>query len=181
MASERLVKEAELLRSRIEELRKTELAPQNCWLSRWKHEGGIHIRLLFQDENGQQSTQYIGKEDCHQHYEWETKIARRDELAELEEQLSLLKALIDRQDGWEYQHAAQRLFRKNAVKLNGANSPVDTINLAALYDPGDVFQWDGVRYTVTAAGQWVLMLTDATGTPCYFKDGQVIVPKDVAA
>ena len=181
MTSERLVKEAELLQLRIEELGKADRAPQNCWLSRWKHEGGVHIRLLFEDENGQQSTQYIGKEDCHQHYEWETKIARRDELAELEQQLSLLEALIDRQTGWEYQHAAQRLFRKSAVKLNGSNSPVDTVNLSALYEKGDLFQWDGSRYTVTSAGQRILMLTNADGQPCYFKDREVVIPRDVAA
>ena len=180
MASKRLISEAKSRRSRIAELKNLDIAPDNCGISCWKHQGSIYMRLVFQDEDGTQSTQYLGKANSREHYEWETKIARRDEIIALEQQLYMLEELMAQQDTWEQQQAALRWRRKEIALQGDENSPVDMLNLSALYHKNDSFKWEGKHYTITSAGRKVLLLTNEEGQPCYFKEGQVVIPQDAA-
>lgn len=172
-----LILEAESLRSQIDELKSQDLAPDNCGLSCWKSQENVHILLVFRAEDGTQSTQYLGKADCRAHFEWETKIARRDASIALQQQLASLEMLLRHLTTWEKQQALLRKrFRQTTVQSHG-DSLVDPFDLSALYSAGDQFTWAGESYSVVSAGQQVLLLTDGSGKPCYFKHGQIVVPQ----
>jgi hypothetical protein len=82
----------------------------------------------------------LGQAGSPQHRDWTERIQRRDRLHELEQQLTLLQGLIDRQSQFD-------------TRL------VTTTDIVC----GDVVEVDGIQYTVDDVGLNYLRLVDAAG------------------
>ena len=77
------------------------IAPAHCWLTESPQTKGnrtyIYIRLVCEPPGQKLTSKSLGKPSSKKHQDWHTAIARREAIAELEQQLKLLEALIDRQ------------------------------------------------------------------------------------
>jgi hypothetical protein len=85
---------------------------------------------------------HLGKHGSAKYRDWEARIHRRDQIQELEQQLSLLQALMDRQE------AAETVFAELAPEI----------------DSGDWVELEGSRYLVRDVGFRYLQLVDDRGT-----------------
>jgi hypothetical protein len=70
-------------------------APANVWIS--PYQKGAHTYYKLTSENKAYKTQHLGKVTSLKYRDWVERIQRRNDIQELEQQLSLLAALIDRQ------------------------------------------------------------------------------------
>ena len=71
------------------------MAPINVWIS--PAPKGKHLYYKLSSKNPEYKNQHLGKAGSEKHRDWRARIQRREALAELEQQLSMLQALIDRQ------------------------------------------------------------------------------------
>ena len=71
------------------------IAPLNVWLS--PAPKGTHFYYKLTSKNPQYKNQHLGKAGSEKYRDWKARIQRRDLITELEQQLSMLQALIDRQ------------------------------------------------------------------------------------
>jgi hypothetical protein len=83
----------------------------------------------------------LGKHGSTKYHDWEARIHRRDQVQELEQQLSLLRSLMDRQE------AAEVVFAELAPEI----------------DSGDWVEMEGTRYLVKDVGFRYLQLVDDRG------------------
>lgn len=78
------------------------VAPPYCWLIESSEEKGsrtyTYIKLITQRPSKRLTTKSLGRPGSDRHREWKTAIERREAIAELEQQLKMLEALMDRQD-----------------------------------------------------------------------------------
>ena len=96
MLSPHLKAERDRLLSRIHQIRALgSPAPANVWIS--PYEKGAHTYYKLTSENKDCKTQHLGKVTNLKYRDWVGRIQRRNDIQELEQQLSLLAALIDRQ------------------------------------------------------------------------------------
>jgi hypothetical protein len=70
-------------------------APINVWIS--PAPKGEHIYYKLSSKNPEYKNQHLGKAGSEKYRDWRARIQRREAIAELEQQLSMLQALIDRQ------------------------------------------------------------------------------------
>ena len=74
------------------------VAPANCWVTEVeKHKGNktYCYALLSSDSKG--LSRWLGRRRAELHRDWLARIARREAIREIEQQVQLLDALIDRQ------------------------------------------------------------------------------------
>ncbi len=71
------------------------VAPINVWIS--PAPKGEHIYYKVSSKNPEYKNQHLGKAGSEKHRDWRARIQRREAIAELEQQLSMLQSLIDRQ------------------------------------------------------------------------------------
>ncbi|BAU15892.1 hypothetical protein LEP3755_64580 (plasmid) [Leptolyngbya sp. NIES-3755] len=98
--SEHLFAERERLLTLIAEIRNSgAVAPANVWISpNFQNKGGkIYEYYKLTSENPEVKHQSLGKIGSEKYRDWLARIQRRDAIVELEQQLSMLQALIDRQ------------------------------------------------------------------------------------
>ncbi|NJR51844.1 MAG: hypothetical protein HC780_21975 [Leptolyngbyaceae cyanobacterium CSU_1_3] len=98
--SEHLFAERERLLTLITEIRNSgALAPANVWISpSFQPKGGkTYEDYKLTSDNPQVKHQGLGKIGSEQYRDWLARIQRRNAIVELEHQLSMLQALIDRQ------------------------------------------------------------------------------------
>jgi len=102
MLSSYLESEREHLLTLIQQIRTTgEVAPAYCWLTETSSTKGTktytYAVLVTQKPDRKPKSQSLGKPSSQQHRHWQEAIARREAIAELEQQLAMLQALIERQ------------------------------------------------------------------------------------
>lgn len=77
------------------------VAPAHCWLTESSETKGdqtyTYARLVKQPPGKKPTSPSLGKPGSEKHQDWQKAILRRDAIAELEQQLRLTEALIDRQ------------------------------------------------------------------------------------
>lgn len=90
---DRLVREVECIRQ------SGTVAPGNVWIGTNFQTKGKRIYEYFKlnSENPQVRHQHLGKAGSENHRDWSAMIVRRDAIAELEVQLSMLQRLMERQ------------------------------------------------------------------------------------
>lgn len=71
------------------------VAPLNVWIS--PAPKGEHLYYKLSSKNPEYKNQHLGKAGSEKYRDWRARIQRREAIAELEQQLSLLQALLDRQ------------------------------------------------------------------------------------
>jgi hypothetical protein len=71
------------------------VAPLNVWIS--PAPKGEHLYYKLSSKNPEYKNQHLGKPGSEKYRDWRARIQRREASAELEQQLSMLQALIDRQ------------------------------------------------------------------------------------
>ncbi|MBD2465390.1 hypothetical protein H6G89_30740 [Oscillatoria sp. FACHB-1407] len=71
------------------------VAPINVWIS--PAPKGEHIYYKLSSKNPDIKNLHLGKASSEKYRDWRARIQRREAIAELEQQLSMLQALIDRQ------------------------------------------------------------------------------------
>jgi hypothetical protein len=71
------------------------VAPTNVWIS--PAPKGEHVYYKLSSKNPDFKNQHLGKAGSEKYRDWRARIQRREAIAELEQQLSMLQALIDRQ------------------------------------------------------------------------------------
>ncbi len=71
------------------------VAPLNVWIS--PAPKGEHLYYKLSSKNPEYKNQHLGKAGSEKYRDWRARIQRREAIAELEQQLSMLQALIDRQ------------------------------------------------------------------------------------
>jgi len=78
------------------------VAPAYCWLIESSEEKGsrtyTYIKLITQRPGKRPTSKSLGRPGSDRHRQWKTAIARREAIAELEQQLKMLEALRERQD-----------------------------------------------------------------------------------
>ncbi len=78
------------------------VAPAYCWLIESSEEKGsrtyTYIKLITQKPGERLTSKSLGRPGSNRHHQWKTAIARREAIAELEQQLKMLDALRERQD-----------------------------------------------------------------------------------
>lgn len=94
--------ERERLLTLIDQIRSAgEVAPAYCWLTETSSTKGTktytYAVLVTQKPNRKPKSQSLGKPGSQRHRQWRTAIARREAITELEQQLAMLQALIERQ------------------------------------------------------------------------------------
>lgn len=94
--------ERERLLTLITEIRKAgEVAPAYCWLTETSSTKGTktytYVVLITQKPDQKPKSQSLGKPGSRRHRHWKDAIARREAIVELEQQLSLLQSLMERQ------------------------------------------------------------------------------------
>ncbi len=70
------------------------VAPLNVWIS--PAPKGEHLYYKLSSKNPAYKNQHLGKAGSEKYRDWRTQIGRQEAIAELEQQLSMLQALIDR-------------------------------------------------------------------------------------
>jgi hypothetical protein len=77
------------------------VAPAHCWLIESTEEKGsrtyTYIKLITQKPGKKLTSKSMGRPGSDRHREWKLSIERREAIGELEQQLKMLEALIDRQ------------------------------------------------------------------------------------
>jgi hypothetical protein len=77
------------------------VAPAYCWLTESTETKGsrtyTYIRLVTEEPGKKLSSKSLGRPGSEKHREWKAAIERREAIAELEQQLKMLDALIQRQ------------------------------------------------------------------------------------
>ena len=77
------------------------IAPAYYWLKEESQTKGnvtySYIRLVCEPPEKKATSKSVGKPGSAKHHDWEKAIARRDAIAELEQQLQRVEAIIDRQ------------------------------------------------------------------------------------
>lgn len=71
------------------------VAPINVWIS--PAPKGEHIYYKLSSKNPDIKNLHLGKAGSEKYRDWRARIQRREAIAELEQQLSMLQAVIDRQ------------------------------------------------------------------------------------
>lgn len=102
MISSLLVAERERLTNLIAQIRAGgEVAPAYCWLTETSSTKGgktyTYIVLVTQKPDLKPKSQSLGRPGSSKHHHWKVAIARREAIVELEQQLTMLQGLIDRQ------------------------------------------------------------------------------------
>lgn len=102
MVSSFLQAEQERLLSFIHQIRSTgEVAPAYCWLTETSSTKGTktytYIVLVTQKPDRKPKSQSLGRSGSQKHRHWKDAISRREAIGELEQQLSMLQALMERQ------------------------------------------------------------------------------------
>lgn len=96
MVSPHLEAERDRLLQLIQSVRDSgSVAPLNVWIS--PAPKGEHIYYKLSSKNPAYKNQHLGKAGSEKHRDWTARIQRREAVTELEQQLSMLQALIDRQ------------------------------------------------------------------------------------
>ena len=96
MVSPYLEAEHERLLQLIQTIRDSgSVAPLNVWVSPAPR--GEHLYYKLSSKNPAYKNQHLGKAGSEKYRDWKARIRRREAIAELEQQLSMLQALIDRQ------------------------------------------------------------------------------------
>lgn len=96
MISSHLVAERERLLILIQAVRNSgSVAPLNVWISPTPK--GEHLYYKLTSKNPQYKNQHLGKAGSEKYRDWRARIRRREAITELEQQLAMLQALIDRQ------------------------------------------------------------------------------------
>jgi len=102
MVSPHLQAERDRLISEIQQLRKLgAVAPVSVWVGpNFQIKGGRPYEYWkLNSDNPQVRHQHLGKAGSEKYQGWAARIARRDAIAELEVQLSVLQRLMERQTG----------------------------------------------------------------------------------
>jgi hypothetical protein len=77
------------------------VAPAHCWLITSSEEKGsrtyTYVKLITEQPGKKPTSKSLGRPGSDRHREWQAAIERREAIAELEQQLKMLDALIDRQ------------------------------------------------------------------------------------
>jgi hypothetical protein len=96
MFSPHLEAERERLLQLIQSIRNSgSVAPTNVWIS--PAPKGEHLYYKLSSKNPEYKNQHLGKAGSEKYRDWQARIERREAVTELEQQLSMLQALIDRQ------------------------------------------------------------------------------------
>lgn len=96
MVSSFLEAERDRLLQQIQAIRDSgSVAPINVWIS--PAPKGNHIYYKLSSKNPDYKNQHLGKMGSEKYRDWLARIQRREAITELEQQLSMLQALIDRQ------------------------------------------------------------------------------------
>ena len=96
MVSPHLEAERDRLLQLIQDLRNSGIvAPSNVWIS--PAPKGKYLYYKLSSKNPEYKNQHLGKAGSEKYRDWRARIQRREAIAELEQQLSMLQALIDRQ------------------------------------------------------------------------------------
>jgi len=96
MSSPHLEAEHDRLLQLIQAVRDSgSVAPINVWIS--PAPKGEHIYYKLSSKNPDIKNLHLGKAGSEKYRDWRARIQRREAIAELEQQLSMLQALIDRQ------------------------------------------------------------------------------------
>jgi len=96
MVSPHLQAERDRLLQLIQDLRNSgRVAPCNVWIS--PAPKGEYRYYKLSSKNPDYKNQHLGKAGSEKCRDWRARIQRREAIAELEQQLSMLQALIDRQ------------------------------------------------------------------------------------
>jgi hypothetical protein len=96
MSSPHLEAERDRLLQLIQVVRNSgSVAPLNVWISPALK--GEHLYYKLSSKNPAYKNQHLGKAGSEKYLDWRARIGRREAIAELEQQLSMLQALIDRQ------------------------------------------------------------------------------------
>ena len=96
MVSPHLEAERDRLLQLIQDLRNSgSVAPINVWIS--PAPKGEHLYYKLSSKNPTYKNQHLGKAGSEKYRGWRARIQRREAIAELEQQLSMLQSLIDRQ------------------------------------------------------------------------------------
>ena len=99
MVSPHLEAERNRLLQRIQAIRDSgSVAPVNVWIS--PAPKGEHLYYKLSSKNPEYKNQHLGKAGSEKYRDWRARIQRREAIAELEQQLSMLQALIDRQESF---------------------------------------------------------------------------------
>jgi hypothetical protein len=77
------------------------VAPAYCWLSESSETKGsktyTYVKLITEKPEKKLTSKSLGRPGSDRHREWRTAIERREAIAELEQQLKMVDALIERQ------------------------------------------------------------------------------------
>lgn len=77
------------------------VAPAHCWLTESSETKGsktyTYIRLVTEEPGKKLISKSLGRPGSKRHQEWRSAIARREAIAELEQQLKILDTLVQRQ------------------------------------------------------------------------------------
>lgn len=96
MVSPHLEAERDRLLQLIQSVRNSgSVAPLNVWIS--PAPKGEHIYYKLSSKNPDIKNLHLGKAGSEKYRDWRARIQRREAISELEQQLSMLQALIDRQ------------------------------------------------------------------------------------
>ncbi len=96
MISLHLEAERDRLLALIQTIRNSgNVAPLNVWIS--PAPKGDHLYYKLTSKNPEYKNQHLGKAGSEKYRDWKARIQRRDAITELEQQLSMVQALIDRQ------------------------------------------------------------------------------------
>jgi hypothetical protein len=104
-----LQSEFQRLLNAVEFLRSTgRVAPAYCWLTESTETKGsrtyTYIRLVTEEPGQKLSSRSLGRPGSDRHREWKAAIERREAIAELEQQLKMLDALMQRQRSCQLPH-----------------------------------------------------------------------------
>ncbi|MGI0484000.1 hypothetical protein ACN4EK_01115 [Pantanalinema rosaneae CENA516] len=102
MSGSLLSSERERLVQLIQQLDQAgEVAPPYCWLTETSSKKGTktytYVILVTQPPDRKPKSQSLGRPGSARHRHWQQAIARRAAIVELEQQLAMLEALIERQ------------------------------------------------------------------------------------
>lgn len=96
MVSPHLAAERDRLLQLIQAIRDSgSVAPINVWIS--PAPKGEHVYYKLSSKNPDIKNLHLGKTGTEKYRDWRARIQRREAIAELEQQLSMLQALINRQ------------------------------------------------------------------------------------
>jgi hypothetical protein len=102
LVSPHLLAEHDRLLELIETIRQSGIvAPAHCWLVQASETKAArtytYIKLLSEQPGKKLTSKSLGKPGSLKHHTWQKAIDRREHIAELEQQLRMLEALMERQ------------------------------------------------------------------------------------